>query len=197
MREQLTFYRSYWEAVKRLKKASDRLSALESILAYALDDEDIERTDAADAIFVLIKPLLDAAARKSKGGKSSASKEEDTDKISASTEEDTVNNIKNNKKNKKKLKNNMLDSSARTRFVPPTLEEVEDYVRQRNSPVNARAFWEFFDAGHWTDSKGEPVRNWKQKLLIWEKHEKPKQKVTTFYDVAEEMQEMRGEFYDL
>ena len=40
MREQFTFYRSFWEAIKRLKKKDDRLSALEAIISYALDDEE-------------------------------------------------------------------------------------------------------------------------------------------------------------
>ena len=190
MREQLTFYRSYWEAVKRLRKAADRLSALEAILAYALDEEDRERTDAADAIFVLIKPLLDSAARKSKGGKTSASNSEDSDKITASTEEDNDNNIKNKKKNNIKNKNKcscVID--ARTRFVPPTLDEVKDYALSRNSPVDPVAFWEFFNAGEWIDSKGEPVRNWKQKLITWEKHEPRKQEQPkSFAQMWREMQ---------
>ena len=54
-------------------------------------------------------------------------------------------------------------------FVPPTLEEVEDYCKERNSPVDPKQFWEYFDAGNWIDSKGQKVRSWKQKLITWEK----------------------------
>lgn len=57
-------------------------------------------------------------------------------------------------------------------FVPPTLEEVQAYVASRNSIVDAKAFFEFYDVGHWVDSNGKPVKNWKQKLLTWEKNSK-------------------------
>lgn len=60
-------------------------------------------------------------------------------------------------------------SRGKGEFVPPTLEEVEAYCRERNSPVDPKQFWEYFDAGDWTDSKGQKVRSWKQKLITWEK----------------------------
>ncbi|MBR4003855.1 MAG: hypothetical protein IKI95_07410, partial [Clostridia bacterium] len=41
-------------------------------------------------------------------------------------------------------------------------------AKQRNSNVNPKDFFDFFEAGEWVDSKGEPVRNWKQKFLTWE-----------------------------
>ena len=53
-------------------------------------------------------------------------------------------------------------------FVPPTLEEVEEYVRQRNSSVDPQQFLDYFSVSGWIDSKGNPVRNWKQKLITWE-----------------------------
>lgn len=79
------------------------------------------------------------------------------------------------------------ERSTRTRFTPPTFEEVEEYARNRNSPVDPRKFFEYFEAGNWKDAKGNPVRNWKQKLLTWEKYDggktqKPQQK-RTFLDM--------------
>lgn len=62
------------------------------------------------------------------------------------------------------------EHTARARgFVPPTIDEVRAYCRERNSTVDPRQFWEYFNIGHWMDSRGQPVRNWKQKLLTWEK----------------------------
>lgn len=56
-------------------------------------------------------------------------------------------------------------------FVPPTLEEVREYCRQRNSTVNPDDFFEYFDTGNWIDSRGKPVQNWKQKVLTWERND--------------------------
>lgn len=58
-------------------------------------------------------------------------------------------------------------------FSPPTLEEVAAYARERNSDVDPRRFFEYFNTPDgqgrtWIDSKGNPVKNWKQKFLTWE-----------------------------
>ena len=74
MRKQFTFYESYWFAVKKLQKQRDRLSALEAICAYAIDGEERPMTDAADAVFTLIKPVLDTAEKRSVSGKQGGSK---------------------------------------------------------------------------------------------------------------------------
>lgn len=56
-------------------------------------------------------------------------------------------------------------------FTPPTLEEIEEYVRNRKSNVDAKRFYDYYTEGKWTDFKGNKVRNWKQKLITWEKKE--------------------------
>ena len=61
-------------------------------------------------------------------------------------------------------------------FVPPTLEEVTAYCKERKSSVDPKRFYDFFNAGHWIDSRGSPVKNWKQKLISWERDEKDKGK---------------------
>lgn len=193
MREQFTFYRSYWEAIKRLKKSSDRLSALEAICAYALDGQEIPRTDASDAIFCLIKPLLDAAAKKAKGGKTPGRVTEDSGKISGRVTEDTAKSkarVRQQEKEQEEVKEKeqMLIGSARTRVTSPTLDEISAYCRERNSPVDPKQFFEYFEAGGWKDSKGQPVKNWKQKVITWEKFDtKPAKREKTFADMYREM----------
>ena len=58
----------------------------------------------------------------------------------------------------------------KTRFVPPTLEEVQEYCDERNNDVDPEKFFEYYQAGGWKDAKGNPVKNWKQKIITWEKH---------------------------
>lgn len=58
------------------------------------------------------------------------------------------------------------------RFKKPTLEEVEAYCRERQNNVNAKAFYDYYEAGQWKDAKGKPVRNWKQKVITWERSSK-------------------------
>lgn len=77
------------------------------------------------------------------------------------------NNINSNKNNNKEI--------HKEKFVKPTLEEIEEYCKQRNSSVDPKVFFEYFETGNWVDSKGNKVKNWKQKIITWEKQSKPKQ----------------------
>lgn len=63
--------------------------------------------------------------------------------------------------------------SKKKKFIPPTLEEIIEYCKSRNSSVDPYEFYEFFTSDEdklWTDSNGKPVVNWKQKLITWEHH---------------------------
>ena len=73
----------------------------------------------------------------------------------------------------------------RKRFVPPTLEDVKAYCQERNNNVDPKRFYDYYQQGQWKDSKGNPVKNWKQKLITWEnketKTEKPKSNNTIHF----------------
>ncbi len=53
-------------------------------------------------------------------------------------------------------------------FQPPSIEEVKAYCQERGSSVDPVRFFEYFQTGGWRDSKGQAVKNWKQKLITWE-----------------------------
>jgi len=63
---------------------------------------------------------------------------------------------------------------ARTRFIPPTVDDVRAYIASNPElgNVDAGAFVRFFEEGSppWTDSRGKPVKSWKQKLRTWSNH---------------------------
>lgn len=59
------------------------------------------------------------------------------------------------------------------KFTPPTFEDVKTYCHERGDKVDPKKFFDYFEAGKWHDSEGKPVRNWKQKVITWEKHAKP------------------------
>lgn len=86
-------------------------------------------------------------------------------------------------------KDKSIDSSPkRSRFVPPTLEEVKAYASENHLNVDVDKFYRYFttpnDKGEtWVDSKGNKVRNWKQKMLTWERSEsKMNSKQKDYYD---------------
>lgn len=59
------------------------------------------------------------------------------------------------------------EKEPRKKFTPPTLEEIQAYIQEKNLNVDAQYFYEYFDTGNWIDSKGNKVKNWKQKCLTW------------------------------
>ena len=71
----------------------------------------------------------------------------------------------------KSIENRVERNTKERKFTPPTLEEVKAYCQERNSPVDAQQFFEYYEVSSWKDSKGNPVKNWKQKLITWEKHD--------------------------
>ena len=70
--------------------------------------------------------------------------------------------------------NTNTKSAKRARFTPPTIEEVKAYAEERRSSVDPVKFFEYFQAGEWKDGKGNPVQNWKQKFITWEKFDSEK-----------------------
>lgn len=53
------------------------------------------------------------------------------------------------------------------KFIPPTLDEVKEYAKEKNRIDLAEKFYDYFTTGNWIDSKGNKVKNWKQKFITW------------------------------
>lgn len=72
MRDQFTFSRTFWEAISPLPKTV-QVEAIMALCAYALDDVEPDGlSPMAAALFMLVRPSLDASAKMSAGGKKRA-----------------------------------------------------------------------------------------------------------------------------
>lgn len=81
--------------------------------------------------------------------------------------------LDNFKKDKEKIKQTK-------KFISPTLDEIKDYCKSRNSSVDPVKFYDFYTADpdkQWIDSNGKHVNSWKQKILTWESRTKVTQKI--------------------
>jgi len=181
----------YLDAIEPLGDA-ERGRLFTALLEYARTGEAPQLGGNERFIFPMMKAQLDrdaaASAELSEKRSAAASKSKQTKQVQA-----IATHVCNSTQDKEKEKDKDKEEdkkNKRTRFVPPTIEEVEAYVMERGSSVDPRKFWEYFNAGEWKDAKGNPVRNWKQKLLTWEKYDdKPKQQSGTksFADIWREM----------
>lgn len=75
------------------------------------------------------------------------------------------NNINNNKNNKKEI--------YKERFVKPTIEEIEEYCKERNNGIDAVMFYNFYESKDWMIGKNK-IKNWKSCIITWERNRKTK-----------------------
>ena len=78
-------------------------------------------------------------------------------------------------KSKSKVKKKNTTYSEKKPFVPPTLEEVRAYVKEKGLNVDADFFYAYYSEGSWQDKAGNPVKSWKQKCLTWSRRDGNKQ----------------------
>ena len=83
----------------------------------------------------------------------------------------TSNNINTSKKEIYKEKNKK-----------PSLNEIEEYCKERNNNVDPKKFYDYYEANNWIDNKGNKVKSWKQKIITWEGRDTKKQEVPEWFD---------------
>lgn len=54
-------------------------------------------------------------------------------------------------------------------FVAPTLEEVRAYVREKGYNLDVEKFHRYYTESNWKDARGKQVKNWKLKLMVWDR----------------------------
>ena len=80
---------------------------------------------------------------------------------------------------------------AAKRFTPPTVEEVEAYIRERKSNVNARRFVDFYASKRWMVGKN-PMKDWRAAIRTWEQRDGAQsQEVASSAPDAGELERMR------
>lgn len=66
-------------------------------------------------------------------------------------------------------------------FVPPTVDEVASYCKERNNEVDPEAFVAFYASKGWKVGKA-PMKDWKMAVITWEKRSSPKKNPKPIYD---------------
>lgn len=65
------------------------------------------------------------------------------------------------------------ESTKRTAFVPPSLDEISAYISEKGYSVDAERFFNFYEAKGWMIGKTK-MKKWKNAVANWEKDEKEK-----------------------
>lgn len=149
-RDSYIFYRSFYEAIKEIPEL-DQLSVYKAISIYALEQEEIELTGIAKAIFSLVKPQLDANYKKYENGKQKKSKTEAKDKQTISKIGTNVNvnvnenvNVNDNVNENNNVNDSCVDGLQEViefynnnigSITPFGLEILSDYTKDLNKDI--------------------------------------------------------------
>ena len=80
----------------------------------------------------------------------------------------------------------------------PTIEEIKKYCDERNNDIDPKKFFDYYEVNDWKDNKGNKVKNWKQKLITWEKRTyKTKEDVPSWFDKKLDTEEPGEELEEL
>lgn len=88
--------------------------------------------------------------------------DKDTDKDKDKDKESTKVDIKEESKDSKK------ESEKSTRFIPPSLSEVQSYVLEKSFSVNASNFIDFYESKGWMVGKNK-MKDWKASVRTWQR----------------------------
>lgn len=175
------YVKAYYDWIEQTAALSDaeRGRLFIAILEYARSGLEPKLDGRESILFPVFKSIIDRDAKTSTSRAESGSKGGNA-KANAVKQKQTVANsskIPNRRqKTKTEDKDNDKDVGKGAKAPPPRFEDVLSYAEERGIPSLAKPFFDYFSAGDWIDSKGQPVRNWKQKFLTWESKEREKGK---------------------
>lgn len=186
MRDSMVFYRSFYDAIRRLPDA-DFAKAMRALMEYGLNGLEPEGNGVEYTVFVMAKPQIDANYRRwkngCKGGKPSGNQDrtktepsdnqciptaEPENNQCVPTAEPNVNvNVNDNDK-----KENTLKGVKEKRFTPPTLEDVIGYCQEKGYAIDAERFVDFYSSKGWMVGKNK-MKDWKAAVRNWARQDKP------------------------
>lgn len=106
----------------------------------------------------------------SKGGKqkvanASKSKQKLANLADSKSKSDSDSDSKNKSDSKKE--------SKKKSFTKPTLQDIQDYCKERNSNVDADKFFNYYEANGWKVGKNS-MKDWRAAVRTWENNNKEK-----------------------
>ena len=62
-------------------------------------------------------------------------------------------------------------TNKRTRFIPPTVEEVEAYISEKGYDIDAHRFVDYYESNGWMVGRNNRMRDWKAALRNWSRND--------------------------
>lgn len=163
-----TIYEEYFDLITILPKEEEQKDLLFKITEYMFYDKEPTLNKNQTKIFNNLKRPLDKSKTKSKAT-SNQNQNEIKSKSKQNQNENTSNDVNVNVNNLESNKG-VVGEKEKT-FRKPTLEEVEEYCKERNNNVDAETFVNFYESKGWLVGKTK-MKDWRACVRTWEKKSK-------------------------
>ena len=179
-RKSFVFYRSFADAIGKLSSSKMKLLLYQAIINYALNMEEpsfegCSKANILEALWLTIKPQLDANHRKYKNGLQGAefgvlggAPKGNTNAKKTTPKQPLMemNNVN------EEINNDNEKENDNATFKSPTLQEISSYISSINSKVDAEKFFYHYSMTGWKDKNGNPIEGWKAQVHLWDKYER-------------------------
>lgn len=110
-----------------------------------------------------------AGSNKKEQTETKANKPEQKETNENKTEQMETNLPKEKEKEKEKDKENNREKSGR--FIPPTIEQVKEYCKERENAVDPDRWFNYYSSNGWKVGKN-PMKDWRAAVRTWENNDK-------------------------
>ena len=204
------FYADWYNAIKILDD-NVRLEIYDAIMDNVFGSGNLNLSEQANIAMLFIKPQLDRDTskwleikkkREESGRKGGISKSKQNiaiakfakqNKQNLANEADNNNinvNVDNNVVKEENIDTNVSNKKSSKSFVPPTLEEVESYIREKGYYFDAETFVSFYESKGWMVGKNK-MKDWKAACRTWENSRREKAEDSTSRRIDKSVPEFR------
>ena len=177
-----TIWEKFYQTIKKFPRDEQAELAL-AMLDYAFTGEHDELSLYQDIALTPMKPSLNT---KSLGGAPKGNKNATKLTDKNNTKQPLKTTVEQRLKKKSKQQHNITrhnktitttftnvkDSSAQKRFAPPSVEQVEEYAKDKNYTMDAEHFVAFYSSKGWRVGN-QSMKCWKSAIVNWNKRNKP------------------------
>ena len=188
--DRFVFPRSFYETIRTFKPAN-REALYSAIFDFIFDDRETElKSVDLQRVWMLIFPILSKAKKISTT--ISRQSQDNLKTLSGDTQEnvETISRqspFKEKEKEKDKEKDNIppVVPPKGGRFVPPTLDEVKAYIKEKGYYFDAEEFLAHYEANGWVQGNDKKtIKSWKACCVTWKKNSKRYDTKNSFHDRA-------------
>jgi hypothetical protein len=152
-----------------------------SFIDTCIEDVELLQSDGeyfwSERVLKNVGKMQDIKEKRSSAGKKSAEKRSENQELATSVEQNPTSVEQNSTKENKRKENKQ--------YTKPSLSEVIEFFNENGfEDIGAIKAFNYYDEGDWQDSKGNKVKNWKQKMRgVWFRDEFKKNKSIASFSI--------------